>query len=279
VPVAGEPLVRRLLRYASGFGVRDFVLNLHYLPETITAQVGDGSDLDVCVRYSFESPVLGSAGGPRKALCLLPDDPFFIINGDTLTNVDLHALVENHRQTGALVTIAVIPNDKPERYGGLIVDSTGRFHSVVPAGSRVRSYHVVGVQMAHPSAFARLPVDEPAESIGTLYKDLVKDNLGHVRAFLCDADFWDVGTPADYLDACLSIGASEGNLRQIGRGSVVDGSARIVDSVIWEDVTVGAGAALERCIVADGVTIAAGASFRNSAIIESGGELVVTEIT
>jgi len=279
VPVAGEPLVRRLLRYASGFGVRDFVLNLHYLPETITAQVGDGSDLDVCVRYSFESPVLGSAGGPRKALCLLPDDPFFIINGDTLTNVDLHALVENHRQTGALVTIAVIPNDKPERYGGLIVDSTGRFHSVVPAGSRVRSYHVVGVQMAHPSAFARLPVDEPAESIGALYKDLVKDNLGHVRAFLCDADFWDVGTPADYLDACLSIGASEGNLRQIGRGSVVDGSARIVDSVIWEDVTVGAGAALERCIVADGVTIAAGASFRNSAIIESGGELVVTEIT
>ena len=279
MPVAGEPLVRRLLRYASGFGVRDFVLNLHYLPETITAQVGDGSDLDVCVRYSFESPVLGSAGGPRKALCLLPDDPFFIINGDTLTNVDLHALVENHRQTGALVTIAVIPNDKPERYGGLIVDSTGRFHSVVPAGSRVRSYHVVGVQMAHPSAFARLPVDEPAESIGALYKDLVKDNLGHVRAFLCDADFWDVGTPADYLDACLSIGASEGNLRQIGRGSVVDGSARIVDSVIWEDVTVGAGAALERCIVADGVTIAAGASFRNSAIIESGGELVVTEIT
>lgn len=279
MPVAGEPLVRRLLRYASGFGVRDFVLNLHYLPETITALVGDGSDLDVCVRYSFESPVLGSAGGPRKALCLLPDDPFFIINGDTLTNVDLDALVENHRRTGALVTIAVIPNDKPERYGGLIVDSTGRFHSVVPAGSRVRSYHVVGVQMAHPSAFARLPLNEPAESIGALYKDLVKENLGHVRAFLCDADFWDVGTPADYLDACLSIGAAEGNPRQIGHRSFVDRSARIADSVIWEDVTVGAGAALERCIVADGVTIEAGASFRNSAIIERGGELVVTEIT
>ena len=280
MPVAGEPLVRRLLRYASGFGVRDFVLNLHYLPETITARVGDGSELDVCVRYSFESPVLGSAGGPRKALCLLPpDDPFFIINGDTLTNVDLDALVEQHRHTGALVTIAVIPNDKPERYGGLIVDSTGRFHSVVPPGSRVRSYHVVGVQMAHPSAFARLPLNEPAESIGALYKDLVKENLGHVRAFLCDADFWDVGTPADYLDACLSIAVAEGHGRQVGPGSVVDQSAHVVDSVIWEDVTVGAGAALERCIVADGVTIAAGASFRNCAIIQKGEELVVTEIT
>ena len=161
--------MRRLLRYGANWGIRDFVLNLHYLPETITVHVGDGADLGVRVRYSFESPVLGSAGGPRKALPLLPEDPFFIINGDTLTNVDLHALAENHRQTGALVTIAVIPNDRPDRYGGLIVDSSGRFHSLVPPGSHVRSYHVVGVQMAHPSAFARLPVDEPAESIGALY--------------------------------------------------------------------------------------------------------------
>ncbi len=254
------------------------MLNLHYLPETITAHVGDGADLGVRVRYSFEPRVLGSAGGPRKALPLLPEDAFFIINGDTLTNVDLHALAENHHQTGALVTIAVIRNDRSRRYGGLIVDSLGRFHSVVPPGSHVPSYHVVGVQMAHPSAFARLPVNQPAESIGALYKDLVKDNPGHVRAFLCDADFWDVGTPADYLDACLSIGRIEGEVRQVGGGSVVEQSAVIVDSVLWNDVRVGAGATLERCIIADDVRIPSGASFRNCAIIQRNGELVVTDI-
>jgi NDP-sugar pyrophosphorylase family protein len=259
--------------------VRDFVLNLHHLPETITAQVGDGSDLGARVRYSFESPVLGSAGGPRKALALLPGEPFFIINGDTLTNVNLHALAAHHHATDALVTIAVIPNEKPERYGGLIVDSSGRFHSVVPPGSRVRSYHVVGVQMAHPAAFERLPLNEPAESIGALYKELVKENLGHVRAFLCDADFWDVGTPSDYLDACLAIGEAEGTVRQAGDGSVIAPSAHIVDSVLWDDVTVGAGAKLERCIVADGVRIPAGANFRNCAMIQKGGELLVADIT
>jgi len=276
--VAGEPLVRRLLTYGSRWGVRDFVVNLHHLPETITAQVGDGGDLGVRVRYSFESPVLGSAGGPRKALSLLPDEPFFIINGDTLTNVDLDALSENHQKTGALVTIAVIPNHHPDRYGGLIVDSSGRFHSVVPRGSHVRSYHVVGVQMAHPSAFVRLPMNEPAESIGALYKELVKDNLGHVRAFLCDAEFWDVGTPADYLEACLSIGMTEGAVSQVGRRSIVESSARVTDTVIWDDVTVGAGATLERCIVADGVAIPAGARFSNCAIIQRDGALMVTDI-
>ena len=270
--------MRRLIRYAARSDVREFVLNLHYLPETITAQVGDGSDLGVRVRYSFESPVLGSAGGPRKALDLLPDESFFIINGDTLTNVDLRALAENHRETGALVTIAVIPNDRPDRYGGLIVDSTGRFHSVVSRGSHVRSYHVVGVQMAHPSAFARLPLNQPAESIGSLYKELVKENLGHVRAFLCAADFWDVGTPADYLAACLSIGKDEGNVTQLGRGSSIDRSAHVAESVIWDDVSVGAGASLNRCIVADEVKLPAGASFRNCAIIQRDGELMVAEI-
>jgi NDP-sugar pyrophosphorylase family protein len=278
VPVAGESLVRRLLRYAAGWDIRDFILNLHYLPETITAQVGDGSDLGVRVRYSFESPVLGSAGGPRKALDLLPDEPFFIINGDTLTNVDLNALAENHRETGALVTIAVIPNEHPDRYGGLIVDSTGRFHSVVPRGSHARSYHVVGVQMAHPSAFARLPLNLPVESIGSLYKDLVRENPGHVRAFLCAADFWDVGTPADYLDACLSIGRREGDVVQIGRRSVIEPSARIAESVLWDDVSVGAGAVVERCVVADGVKIPSGAHFRSCAIIQRDGNLVVANI-
>jgi len=276
--VAGEPLVRRIIRYAAGQEVRDLVLNLHYLPETITARVGDGSDLGVRVRYSFESPVLGSAGGPRKALSLLPDADFFIINGDTLTNVDLHALAANHRDTGALVTIAVIPNRWPDRYGGLIVDATGRFHSVVPAGSPVRSYHVVGVQMAHPSAFARLALNQPAESIGSLYRELVKDDLGSVRAFLCGADFLDVGTPADYLEACLRVGKSEGGAPHVGRGSVVDPTARLVDTVVWDDARIGGGATLERCVVADGVQIPAGAAFRNCAIIQRDGDLVVADI-
>jgi mannose-1-phosphate guanylyltransferase len=270
--------VRRLIRYGAGWGIRDFVLNLHYLPETITAQVGDGADLAVNVRYSFESPVLGSAGGPRKALPLLPDGPFFIINGDTLTNVPLNALMQNHLETGALATIAVIPNRWPDRYGGLVVDSSGRFHSVVPPKSHVRSYHVVGVQVAHPSAFARLSLDQPAESISSLYKELVKENLGHVRAFLCDAGFWDVGTPADYLDTCLSISRAESGPLQIGSRSTVDPSAALADTVIWDDVHVGPGASLERCVVADGVHIPAGAGFRNCAIIQEHGELVVADL-
>jgi mannose-1-phosphate guanylyltransferase len=278
--VAGRPLIHRILRFVAGQGVRDVVLNLHHLPETITARLGDGRDLGVTVRYSWESPVLGSAGGPRKALSLLPGEDFFIINGDTLTSVDLHALAAQHRQSGALVTLAVIRDRWPGRYGGVVVDAGGRVHGFVPRGSAAAGYHFVGVQIAHPSVFADLPLDMPAESNSELYRSLISRNLGSVRAFLSDADFWDIGTPADYLDAALAIGKAEGLPSvQVGRHSHLDPSARADDTVIWDAAHIGPRASLERCIIADGVRIPPDARFRNCAIIQRGDALVVADLT
>src|SRR5688572_12152714 len=77
VPIAGVPLVRRIVEWLTTYGVTDLVMNLHYLPATITGVVGDGSDLGATVRYSWEQPqVLGSAGGPKRALRILGQEPF-----------------------------------------------------------------------------------------------------------------------------------------------------------------------------------------------------------
>src|SRR5688500_4986481 len=92
VPVNGEPLAGRVARWLAARGIRDQVYNLHHQPSTIAAVLGDGTGLGVRVRYSWELPVLGSAGCPRRALPLLTDDGaerFLIVNGDTLTDVDI----------------------------------------------------------------------------------------------------------------------------------------------------------------------------------------------
>ena len=280
VPLAGQSLISRIIRGLARQDVRQLVLNLHYLPETITAHVGDGREFDVRVRYSWEFPILGSAGGPRKALPLLPDEDFFIVNGDTLTDVDLKGLVANHRQHGALVTLAVMENRWPGRYGGVVTDSRGIVHGFVPRSPSAPGYHFVGVQMVNPSAFASLAPGEPAETNSGIYRTLIADHPGSVRAFLCEGEFWDVGTPSDYLDAALSISRAEGHAAPpIGHRSHVHETARLVDSVLWDDVEVGAGASLDRCIVADRVKIPAGASFRNCAILQGEGDLVAAEIS
>ena len=91
-PVNGEPLVRRVIRWLAAAGIRDSCSICIIGPRRSPRVVGDGSDLGVRVRYSWEQPVLGSAGGPRHALPLLVDARrrrFLIVNGDTLTDVDI----------------------------------------------------------------------------------------------------------------------------------------------------------------------------------------------
>src|SRR5690348_7023539 len=71
LPVAGTPLIARMLRRLREAGVTRVVLNLHHKAESITRVVGDGAAFDIDVRYSWETRVLGSAGGPARALPLL----------------------------------------------------------------------------------------------------------------------------------------------------------------------------------------------------------------
>jgi mannose-1-phosphate guanylyltransferase len=271
LPVGDQAIVQRILRWLAGYGVTDAVLNLHHLPHTITSIVGDGTAEGVRVRYSWEMPVLGSAGGPRRALPVLGTSPFLIVNGDTLTSVDVGALVDAHKTSGALVTMAVIPNLEPEKYGGVEVDSGGAVTGFATA-ARFNSlpvrdlHHFIGVQVAEAAAFATLPDNVPHESVKQLYPTLIAERRGSVRAFVTDAEFFDIGTPADYLTTALHFGSR-----------IPDPGSRVHECVLWQDVEIAADARLHRCIITDGVRIPKESSWVNKTIRVAHGELMAAE--
>ena len=273
VPIAGEPLVRRIITRLRNAGVSDLVLNLHHLPETIASVVGDGSDLRVRVRYSWEQPaVLGTAGGPRRALPLLSGGTFLIVNGDTLTDVDVAALVASHQASDALVTLALIPNDQPQKYGGVVVDGQSRVTGFVPPGPSTQgSYHFVGVQAAEPPAFEEVPDNTPINSVGDVYDRLIAERPGVVRGFVTRAAFWDVGTIADYWHTSAALGGP----RPPGRNARIDPTARVESSILWDDVEIGARAVVEECIVTDGAVVPEGAHYRR-AVLRGGPGLIAT---
>jgi mannose-1-phosphate guanylyltransferase len=252
VPLAGETLVERILRWLVRNGVSDVVLNLHHRPETITAIVGDGHHLGLRVRYSWEAVLLGSAGGPRHALPLLDADPILIVNGDTLTEIALAPMVARHEATGADVTLAVIRNPWPDRYNGIVLDDQDRVVGVVPRGPQaVGTWHFVGVQVAKRSVFSTLPDGVPAETLTGVYREAIAAGVGAVRGWRASAAFIDVGTPRDYLDAALTlaVGTPPGNV--IEPGARVHPSARLTRSLVWGHASIGPNAALEGCIIAD----------------------------
>ena len=282
-PVDGEPLARRTIAWLVSHGVRDMVLNLHHKPETITRAVGDGGDLGARVRYSWESPVLGSAGGPRHALPLLDvevERTFVLVNGDTLTDVDLPAMLAQHRQSGALVTMALIPNPRPDKYGGVLLDAGHAVTGFTRRGSAEKSHHFIGPQVVEAEVFQTLPDGVPAESVSGVYPKLMAARGGSVMGYVSDATFRDIGTPADLLQTSLHLAAADGrpDAPWWGRNANVDPSARIARSVLWDDVTIGAGVTLTECIVADGVSIADNATYTRSAIVRDGDRLVVANL-
>jgi mannose-1-phosphate guanylyltransferase len=276
VPVAGQPLIRRILRWLAASGVTDVVLNLHHRPETVRAAVGVAADLGLRADYSPEDPVLGSAGGPRHALPLLGTSPFFIVNGDTLTDLDLSALSDVHRRSGALVTLAVVPNDDPGHYGGVLADDDGTVTGFVGRGCATPSWHFVGVQVAERAVFAGLPDNVPAESIAAVYPALIRRRAGSVRAVPFDSSFLDIGTPADYLATSLALAGAEppaGTPQPaalVGARARIAPSARLIRTILWDDVEVGSEASLTDCIVADGVRVPAGIRCHRRAIVPAG---------
>lgn len=255
VPVGGVPLVRRIISSLVDQGVTDVVLNLHHLPETLTAIVGDGSDIGARVRYSWEQPiVLGSAGGPRQALAIVGDDPFFLVNGDTLTDVPLAAVAAEHARTGALVTLALVPNTEHLRYGGVRVAADGTVTGFVPRGSAAAgSFHVVGVQVVSAEAFAALVPGAVASSIGGVYNTLLDSHRGSIRACIsANASFWDIGTVTDYWKTSMAFAAPPRPR-----------------SIVWDDVEISGDSVLEDCIVTDRVRIPAGSVYRGKVLVAS----------
>jgi NDP-sugar pyrophosphorylase family protein len=279
-PVDGESLARRTIRWLVSHGVRDLVLNLHHKPETIAADVGDGGDLGARVRYSWESPVLGSAGGPRHALPLLRSNTFFLVNGDTLTDVDLAAMLEHHRRTGALVTMALIQNPDPVKYGGVLLDADGAVTSFTRRGTPGPSWHFIGPQVVEAEAFAALPDGVVSESVLGVYPRYVAERPGSIRGFVCEASFRDIGTPADLLRTSLDLAAAAGrpDRPRWGRDVRVEPGARVTRSVLWDRVRIGAGAVISECVLADGVEIPAGATYERCAIARGQDGLIVAKL-
>jgi NDP-sugar pyrophosphorylase family protein len=270
LPVAGEALVTRILRWLRAAGIRRVVLNLHHRADSITRIVGDGSRLDLSVRYSWETEILGSAGGPARALPLLESDRFLIVNGDTLTNVDLRAMAAQHVDTNAMVTMAVVNGDS--RYNGVIADASGLVRGF---GREPGAFHFIGVQAVNAAAFAGVDPDTPSETVRGIYPTLIAGRTGAIRIFHTPEEFHDIGSPRDYLDTTVKMAAREGRPLDRGEGSVIASNATLVNTVVWDRVTIGDNARLINCVVADDVTVPAGAQHSDASLVMRGREMIV----
>ena len=271
LPVGHRPMIARLVDRLARGGVTEVVLALGFRPEPFIEAFPDGRCGDVKLAYAVEPEPLDTAGAIRFAAESAGiDDTFVVANGDVLTDLDVGALVAAHRRFGAEATLHLIGVEDPSAFGVVDVDDDGRISAFVekPApGTEPSNLINAGTYVFEPSVLERIAPATKVSVERDTFQRLVAD--GTLFGFPTD-DYWiDAGRPELYraanldmldgvrrFDRCEAVAptasvADDATVSNsvVGDHVVVSSGARVVDSVLLPNATVGQGASVERSLV------------------------------
>ena len=275
IPFLGKPLVGYVAEYVAKFGFTDVVVNLHHQPESVEKALGDGGNYGVKIHYTLEEPkILGTAGALDNARHYLENETFLIVNGKIITDIDISAALETHRNSGALATMVLKPNPKRERF--TIVETEGNlitgFGDFPTFDSRLSTLDsplmFTGIHILEPRVFNYIPRGVYSDIVPTFYRPAIARGE-KIVAHITDANWFELSTIPRYLD--ISLAMLNGQKEKVVKGENVkiSASATVKDSVIWDDVSIADGAQISKTIIADDVKIGKDERFENVAIVRA----------
>ena len=295
VSLVDRPFIGFMLDWLRSHGVDDVVMSCGHMASGVRSVLGDGSAFGVRLRYIEEPRPLGTGGAVKYAEPLL-DECFLALNGDVLTDLDLTAQLEQHRRTGALATLALVPVDDPSAYGLVRTAQDGQVDEFLekPSPEQIDTNQIsAGAYVLERDVLDLLRPDQPASIERELFPRLVGQGL---YARFSDAYWLDIGTPERYLQgtfdildgrvttpvgelmgaARLGVAAAVENAGHIIPSALVRGGcqigsgARIGGHVVLEsDVSVGDNTDIKRAVVMRGAMIGADCTLRGC-IVASG---------
>ncbi len=282
VPILNRPFFEHLLEYLGSHEVDDIVVTLCYLPDRIESRFGNGGDRGMKLTYVMEETPLGTAGAVKNAESHL-DGPFFVFNGDIITNIDLRAMLSFHRQRKAQVTIALTPVDNPSAYGVVETGANGRVKRFIekpPLGQAPTNLINAGTYILEPAVLRGVSQGVPCMFEHHLFPSLLSEGSA-VYAYPT-TDYWiDIGTPEKYrqVQYDLLLGKCASSLyRKIMDGKMGHETSKAIhpSAVVEGPVAFGANCSVgaracikgptvlgDGCRVSDGSTIDKAVIWRN----------------
>ncbi len=288
-----RPFLAYMIEWLAAHGVSEVVLACGFLPDVLQEALGEGEHAGVRLTYVVEPDRRGTAGAIRFAADALGDDleeRFLALNGDVLTDLDLTALMNAHREREARATIALYPVEDAAAYGLVGVDGEGWVTEFLEkTGEPVPGEINAGAYCLERSLLEMIPPEREVSIEREVFPLLVGDGLA---ALNLDGYWMDIGTPERYLQASWDIleGRVETQVRPtapgllIGAGvEIADGAsvgprvvvspncgiaaaAEVRDSVLLDGCAIGAGAKVTGSVLGPGVTVDAGTELAGAVI-------------
>jgi NDP-sugar pyrophosphorylase family protein len=199
-PVLGRPLLDHMIKKLIAAGCEAIIINLHHLHQLIETFLAE-QKYGIPIHTRYEPTILGTGGGIKNVADFWDNDPFMVINGDIITDIDLKQVYEFHCRHCYPVTLVLC--DNPEfnsvlcSKDGLVTAFEGQFKAPDPSYAYLT---FTGIQVLDPEVLRFIPEDVPASSIEAYKKMIATDKK--IRAYIpSEGDWKDMGTPQRYKEA------------------------------------------------------------------------------
>jgi len=267
LPILGKPLVGYVAEYLAGYGIDEIVVNLHHRPDSVRRALGDGSRFGVKLHYVEEPVILGTSGALDNTREFFERETFVVVNGKIITDIDLNAAVETHRKMKALATLVLLPNLHRERFS-VVETEAGRIKNFgrMPVDEGPVPLMFTVIHIMEPRILEYVPHGVFSDSVTDVYPKAMTN--GEILAAHVASGKWrELSTLKRYLDISVELLREEGKSSVSGANAVVSSTATVMDSVLWDDVEVGAGARIIRAVLADKVKIKANEVIENAVVV------------
>ncbi|MEU6062804.1 sugar phosphate nucleotidyltransferase, partial [Streptomyces sp. NPDC047097] len=207
LPVGDRPIMEHVLRLLKKHGIDETVVTVQYLAHLIEERFGDGSGLGMSLGYAMEDTPLGTAGSVKNAEAQLGGEPFVVISGDALTDIDLSALIRHHREKKAQVTVCLTRVPNPLEFGITVLDDDGRVERFLekPTWGEVFSDTVnTGIYVMEPEILDQVARGTAVDWSGDVFPRLLEQGAA-VHGYVADGYWQDVGTLDSYRQAQIDL--------------------------------------------------------------------------
>jgi NDP-sugar pyrophosphorylase family protein len=269
IPILGKPLVGYVAEYLAAYGIDEIVVNLHHRPDSVRRALGDGGRFGVKLHYVEEPVILGTSGALDNTRAFFEHETFVVVNGKIITDIDLKAALETHRKTNAIATLVLLPNTRRERFSIVETEAgrvTGFGRMPLANGGGETPLMFTGIHILEPRIFEYIPRGVFSDSVIDVYPPAIaKGEI--VAAHVASGKWRELSTLKRYLDISVELLKEAGKSFFTGADAAIDSSATVSESIIWDNVEVGAGARVHRAVLADHVKIGANEEIENAVVV------------
>lgn len=202
VPLVDRPVMAHIFELLKLHGITDIIVTVQYLASMIQDFFGDGAALGLNITYSVEETPLGTAGSVKNAEHLL-QEPFLVISGDALTDINLKNIIDYHNDKNSLVTVALKRVDNPLDYGVVITQENGCIKQFLekPSWGEVFSDTVnTGIYIIDPRVFNYFERGQNVDWSKDIFPRLLQEGQ-NLYGYVADGYWTDIGTLEAYMRA------------------------------------------------------------------------------